>query len=365
MKRNPFKFGTIVDDPFFINRKEEIRTISAILKSENHLIIAAPRRFGKSSLVFKTISQSNRPVIAVDLQLVTSTSDLAAQLLKRIYRVYTTQKLKQFIKQFRVIPTLSVNPVTGSPDISFQPGAPELPLIEDVLNLIEKTSKPEKKIIVIFDEFQEAARLQPRLMNQLRAIMQHHRNINYIFLGSQESLIRDIFEKKKSPFYHFGMIMQLGKIPEKEFLEFLVKGFSDICKHPESVSKEIISFTSCHPYYTQQLAYVVWDRILLSFPEKEVVGSSATDLVRMHEMDYERIWNNFNTTDKKLLIGLAYSDNSPLSEPFSRQFDTGATSTVFSSIRRLAANGYITRPATRYEIDDPFFSLWLKQRREA
>jgi AAA+ ATPase superfamily predicted ATPase len=120
MIRNPFKFGTIVDDPFFINRKEEIKRISSILDSENHLIITAPRRFGKSSLVFKTISQSARPVISVDLQLVTGTSDLAAQLLKRIYRVYTTQKLKQFIKQFRVIPTLSLNPVTGSPDISFQ-----------------------------------------------------------------------------------------------------------------------------------------------------------------------------------------------------------------------------------------------------
>jgi hypothetical protein len=194
--------------------------------------------------------------------------------------------------------------------------------------------------------------------------MQHHRNINYIFLGSQESLIRDIFEKKKSPFYHFGMIMQLGKIPESEFLGFLIKRLRGICKHPETVSKEIISVTSCHPYYTQQLAYVVWEKIQQSFQEKEVVAEAAADLVRMHEMDYERIWNNFNRTDKKLLIGLSYSDLSPLSEAFSRQFDIGATSTVFSSIRRLAADGYITRPVNKYEIDDPFFSLWLKQRRE-
>jgi len=364
VKRNPFKFGSIVDDPYFVDRIEEIKRISSVLNSENHLIITGPRRFGKSSLVFKAISNLKRTVISVDLQLITSPSDLAAQLLKRIYRVYSTQKLKQFIKQFRVIPTLSVNPVTGGVDLSFQPGSPQLPVIEDVLNLIEKISNPEKKIVVIFDEFQEAAGLDPGLMKQLRSIMQHHRNINYIFLGSQESLIRDIFEKKKSSFYHFGMIMPLGKIPENEFMEFLIEGLKGISKQPETIAKEIISTTTCHPYYTQQLAYVVWDKISQSYGEAEIVRDAVGDLIRMHEMDYERIWNNFNKTDKKLLIGLSSTELSPLSEAFYRQVDIGAPSTAFSSIRRLAANGYITRPGNKYEIDDPFFRIWLKQRRD-
>jgi len=64
------------------------------------------------------------------------------------------------------------------------------------------------------------------------------------------------------------------------------------------------------------------------------------------------------------LIGLYSSDLSPLSEAFYRHVDIGASSTAFSSIRRLAAEGYIARTANKYEIDDPFFKIWLKQRRE-
>jgi len=47
--KNPFKFGSIVDGPYFTNRKEEIKKIKSILRSDNHLIIISPRRFGKTS----------------------------------------------------------------------------------------------------------------------------------------------------------------------------------------------------------------------------------------------------------------------------------------------------------------------------
>jgi hypothetical protein len=56
------------------------------------------------------------------------------------------------------------------------------------------------------------------------------------------------------------MIMQLGKIPEKEFLQFLFAGLHGKCKNPGSISEAIISITSCHPYYTQKLGNVVWEK---------------------------------------------------------------------------------------------------------
>lgn len=54
---NPFKFGTIVQEEFFTDRKEEIGKIQQILESKNHLILISPRRFGKSS--FDTQSYPN------------------------------------------------------------------------------------------------------------------------------------------------------------------------------------------------------------------------------------------------------------------------------------------------------------------
>jgi uncharacterized protein len=362
--KNPFKFGTIVDDPYFINRKTEIKKVVAVLESDNHLIVSAPRRFGKSSLILKAVTSLRRPVISIDLQLITSAEDLAAQILKRVYRHYPAERLRQYIKQFRVIPTLSVNPLTNSIDVSFQPTVSRMALLEDVLNLTEKISTSKRKVIMIFDEFQEAARIHPEILQQIRAIIQLHKMVNYIFLGSQESLINEIFQKKKSPFYHFGLIIYLSKIPASEFKVYLTIGFKGVSKNPESIANTVLAITTGHPYYTQQLAFVVWEKLRVSGNETTAVADAVNELLRMHDMDYERIWFNFNKTDKKLLIGLSMSGVSPLSGEFSRMWDIGPTSTIFSCLKRLMGSGFVIKAENGYEIDDPFFQIWLKERRE-
>ena len=363
MKRNPFKFGSIVEGPYFTNRTNEIAKVKSIISSSNHLIVISPRRFGKSSLIFKVTSQLNRPVIALDLQLITSIEDFAAQLLKRVYRVYPFEKIRQFVKHFRIIPTISVNPVSNEVDITFQPASSPMPMLEDVLNLVEKLSNEKKRTIVVFDEFQEAQQIDPNLTRQLRSVIQYHQHVNYIFLGSQESLIRNIFEKKKSPFYHFGMLMQLGKIPRNDFLAYLAGGFIDISGNIKSISSGILDFSDCHPYYTQQMAFVVWEILSQNDKVDDPIAQSIDELVRIHDMDYERIWNAFNKTDKKLLIGLTVSNQTPLSEAFYRKFDLGAPSTVYSSLKRLMQSGFIMKTENKYAIDDPFFQQWIKKRR--
>jgi hypothetical protein len=364
MPKNPFKFGSVVDTPYFTDRREEMRRVKEILASENHLIISSPRRFGKSSLIFKAVQDLDRPVISLDLQLITSTADLASQLLRRIYRIYPFEKVRQYVLHFRVIPTLKINPVSNAVDVSFHQAISEQPLLEDVLNLLEQLSSDKKRLIVIFDEFQEAARISPQLLQQMRAIMQHHKKLNYIFMGSQESLIREIFEKKKSSFYHFGLVMPLGKIPKEDFESYLIHGFQQITNESLRLAEQILHFSDCHPYYTQQLAYMVWEKCRRNPDGTELVAEAVQYLIRQHDMDYERIWYNCQKTDKKLLIGMALSGLTPLSQEFFNQYDIPAASTAYSSLKRLAVSGMLSKTGNRYEIDDPFFSLWLKQKRE-
>ncbi len=42
MKENPFKFGSIVDEPYFTNRIQEIEQVKSIIESQNHLTIIRP-----------------------------------------------------------------------------------------------------------------------------------------------------------------------------------------------------------------------------------------------------------------------------------------------------------------------------------
>jgi uncharacterized protein len=363
METNPFKFGTIVDGEYFTDREEELERISSYIKGENHLILISPRRFGKTSLIRKIVNESGRKYIFLDLQIVLSAEDFAAQLLKRVYRIYPVQKLKSFIKSFRIIPVVNINPVTGAAEISFKTGSKELSPLEDVLNLIEKLGTDNKKIIMVLDEFQDIYRIDKGLDRFLRSVMQNHRHINYIFMGSSESMIREIFEKKNSPFYRFGTLMPLGKINPAKFTPFLEEKFTVITDKSKELSSEILEISDSHPYYTQQLAFTVWEFLVRSPYSPDIVATAANEIVRSHDNDFERLWNTFNRTDMMVLTGMTASDISPLSDEFSRQFGTGASSTVFSTLHRLTQKGILLKENSGYKIDDPFFKRWIIVRR--
>lgn len=365
MNKNPFKFGTIVDAPYFTNRKEEIDKVKAVLKSDNHLIIISPRRFGKTSLIMKVLKEGKRRFIFLDLQLTTNAEDMAAQILKRAYRVYHFERIKQLIKNFRIIPNVTLNPANNEVEISFRTETEGKLPVEDVFNLLEKLSDKKEKLIVVLDEFQEIKSIGKELDSQLRSIIQHHKNINYVFLGSQESLMKDIFEKKKSPFYHFGYMLKLDKIPEREFVEYISRGLKKRGVDPEETAKEIVEITKLHPYYTQQLAFNVWELLNGEDKVKYPVKEAMNEIIHHHDMDYERLWNKINRTDKKILIGMSLSDSAPLSAEFSRKNFSSATSTVFSGLKRLTGEGLIIKTERGYEIDDPFFKKWIEKRREA
>ncbi|MCB9211114.1 MAG: ATP-binding protein [Ignavibacteriales bacterium] len=361
MKTNPFKFGTVVDDEYFTNRTEEIKKIKSILASENHLILISPRRYGKTSLVKKVTSEIKRPIIFLDLQLVTTIEDFTSHLLQKTLNQFPYEKAKQFIKNFRVIPNLSLNPVSNDIDISFNPIQSSQSVLEDVFNLIEKLSSKKNKIIVVFDEFQEINKIEKNLDKKLRAVLQHQKMVNYVMMGSQESLMREIFEKKKSPFYHFGFLIQLNRIPETDFLQFLISRFNMILKDSTKLCKSIIEFTNLHPYYTQQLAFNVWDNLQnkKAVEIKEVIQQSVV----MHDNDYERLWGLLNKTEMKIMIALASAEKSPMTDEIRMQYQLGATSTVFSSIKKLIEKGFVIQINKIYEIEDPFFKEWILMRR--
>ena len=87
--------------------------------------------------------------------------------------------------------------------------------------VLEKVTTAENRFIVVLDEFQEVVKIQKGLDRQLRSLMQRQHNLNYILLGSQESMMEAIFEKKTSSFYHFGQMIRMGKIPYDDFHKYI------------------------------------------------------------------------------------------------------------------------------------------------
>ena len=350
--KNPFKFGVLVDDEFFTDRNEELKEVMWTLNSENHLVLISPRRFGKSSLVAKAVKASGRPCISLNMQNLLSVDDFASKLLRELFRLYPLERIKHLMSHFRIVPTISTNPITNGIDVSFQPVMNSMVLLEDAMALVEKVSTAEKRIIVVFDEFQEVLNIRKGLDKQLRSIMQTQGNLNYVLLGSQESMMTEIFERKKSPFYHFGKLMHLNKIPYEDFREYVAARLP--IEEPEKlheIVEKIISFTNLHPYYTQQLSAQVWDMITYEGIVDGVVEEAIETIVRTHDLDFERLWLNFNRTDRSIMVSLCSGKN-PL------QNRMVASSTSYSGIKRLMKSGYVIRLA-EYELEDPFFKEWI------
>ena len=326
MTTNPFKYGTIVQEPYFTDRKEELATITHTLQSANHLILISPRRFGKTSLVLKAVHTLKRPFIFINVQKAVSVPDLASLIVKETLKQYPLERIKAFLANFRIVPTISINPMTNGMDISFNPGVDSNVLLEDALGLLETVSNGQDRLIAVFDEFQEVLELEKGIDKKLRAIMQEQTHVNYVFLGSQESMMTGIFEKVKSPFYHFGQLMHLKKIPLADFKRYVQEGLSAVSDNAENLAEEILGITNCHPYYTQQLAATVWD--LLNY-----------------------IWTAFSKNERRILRDLA-----TLGKLSSK--DGYATSTTYTTASRMLKAGYLIKTDT-YEIEDPFFKHWI------
>ena len=348
---NPFKFGTIVEEEYFTDRVQEVAYIKEFVCSANHLILISPRRFGKSSVVAKAVKQTGRKHISVNLQQVTSVTDFSTKLLREFFKVHPLERVRHLITHFRIIPTISTNPVTGSIDVSFQPGVDGDILLEDVMTLIERAHTEQERMIVVLDEFQEICELAPKFDKKLRSIMQQQQHINYILLGSQESMMTDIFENKKSPFYHFGEMMRLGKLPREEFYLYLSERLASC--YPDnsgSLADSILNYTSCHPYYSQQLAANVWQIGVLQPDIQDPLRAAIDHIITTHSLDYERLWMNFKRTNKWIMQRL--SSGKPL------QSGEYRTSTIYSALKHLQKDGYVIY-TDHYEMEDPFFREWI------
>lgn len=349
---NPFQFGVIVDNEFFTDRIDELKEVRMSMDSANHLILISPRRFGKSSLVAKAVRESGRPCLSLNMQNMLSVEDFASKLLRELFRLYPLERVRHLMGHFRIIPTVSTNPITNGIDVSFQPVMNSVVLLEDAMDLVEKVSTENRRLVIVLDEFQEILNIHKGLDKQLRSIMQKQQHLNYILLGSQESMMTDIFERKKSPFYHFGKLMRLNKIPYADFKEFIKTRLPlEDQDEQNRIVEEILSFTNLHPYYTQQLSAQVWEMMSYDHLVDGVVGEAISKIVRVHDLDFERLWLNFNRTDRSVMLSLS-KDKNPL------QNRKVASSTSFSAIKRLMKSGYVIR-VTDYEIEDPFFKEWI------
>src|SRR4051812_3451331 len=129
---NPFNYGDLALDDAFTDREDELRALKNDILNGQNVVIFAPRRYGKSSLVWRATQELIRDedvlVAQVDLMKTATKEQLAAKLAAAIYEEIATpllrvrEKASQIFRGLRIVPVMTVDPEDASLGFSFRAG---------------------------------------------------------------------------------------------------------------------------------------------------------------------------------------------------------------------------------------------------
>lgn len=370
---NPFQFGKIVRGENFCNRKEELSSLKSYIKDGYSVWLYSPRRFGKSSLIQKAFSEiEGVQTIYVDLYNVKSLDDFckkyAASLAKNLFS--WKQEIKKLTNSFaqyfkNLSPVVSFDH-SGSPSFSLNVGQiAQQTDVETILNIPQQiSSETEKPICIAFDEFQEIERIDPFLINWMRSSFQHHKNVSYIFLGSEQSLMEMIFNAEKSPFYEFAIKMHINPIAKDELALFIADKFNEKELSISSNTIEaILEKSEGHPHFTQYFSSVVFDLI------RNGVNQDADDftdlwiekIIQSQSVILQGIFDRLTNKQRAVISAIAVLTNEEelFASSTREKYLLPSSSSLSTAIDSLTKKGLIVKVNKRYKILNPVFRAWL------
>lgn len=366
---NPFYFGNEVYGDDFCNRLYELKELKRSVVSGQNLLLYAPRRFGKTSLLKRLIqelSKDNRyKTIYIDLFSISTVEEFIQKYFNLIAKSFEDNQSK-IIELFRTI--LKIRPnitmtLNSSGDVTYGlsfNSKEQNQTLEDVLSLpLSYAKKFDKKVVVIFDEFQEIEQLE--IEKRLRTIIQtHSREVAYIFSGSKKSILRHMFNDNSRAFYKSVKHFYIGEISLDDWVEFIQNKFNHTNKTIDiKYIKQVYEITQGFPYYMQQIMSIIWEKTNYFVTDGIVKESLKLILDRENDL-YSLIWTQLTPNQKSSLKYIIKNDGLNLySNENLKQANLTAT-TLKSTLEALIKKDICDKKNDRYYLVDPFMKYWLE-----
>ena len=228
---NPFVTFGYAGPDYFCDRAEETKKIVSALENERNLTLLAPRRIGKSGLiknVFHNLEKSKSArCVYVDLYPTHDVSDFIESFATAVFSTLengwekAAKAAATFIKSCR--PTVAFDPYLGVPKFSFDLATASAQVTLD--EIFKYLDRQQSRIVIAFDEFQQIARYPFKGMEALlRAHVQFQTGTRFIFAGSKQRMMDEMFLSANRPFYHSTQIVKIAEIDSARYYAF-AQGF--------------------------------------------------------------------------------------------------------------------------------------------
>jgi len=378
--RNPFEFGRELSLDELVDREEELAGLRAVLIGARKDFLIGPRRYGKTSLLAAAAELARREkalVLRYDAE-VYPTLDLLAARLVRDYAASLAGPAERVAKAVRtffkaVKPSVSFKPLDGTWSVSLgvqPPPAGALPLLLDVLEGFERAARSRSRPTgLILDEFQRIVeRGGMDAEGQLRAAVQRHRHLAYVFAGSETRLLAAMTNDASRPFYRLGERGFLGPIPRTAFRPFLVKGLKPVLTVTDEGIEAILDAAEDVPYNVQLLAHACWEagntsRSGTRLTPEFVAGVNAS-AARRNDPLFTQLWTSLTPPQQKAVLALLNEGGQGLaSSAVSRKYDVPVP-TMQKALKALETRRIVREESARGEVrlrlEDPLFGSWVR-----
>ena len=329
---NPFVIYGYKGAEYFCDRKKETEVIMKALQNERNIVLISPRRIGKTGLihhVFESISKQEPETHCFYLD------------------INATRNLSQFIQ-------LLAKTVIGK-----VPSQRE----DSLKHIFEYLKQSEKRIYIAIDEFQQIAEYpEDGTEALLRSYIQFLPNVYFIFAGSKQHMMTDMFLSAKRPFYQSSQILNLPLINQDEYHHFANRwmGTRNLTMDPDTFAY-LYNKVDGQTWYIQDILNRLYQN------GKEITTAEIDDvtleLVNEQEVAFVNYYDSLTDNQAALLSAIAQDKavTSILSQDFISRHNLPAASSVSLALKTLINREFIYKYNGSYIIYDRFFGMWLRK----
>jgi hypothetical protein len=370
---NPFRYGALALDDAFTDREQETAELKADALNGQDVVLFAPRRYGKSSLIWRVSQEliaEGALVAHVNLMTTPTVTQLAEKLARTIHDdiaspMFRAKERLRIFQGLRIRPTVTVDPEDGSLSFSFDAGKRTADLNATLERLLELpgqlAGERKRQVVLILDEFQEVVDIDANLPRLMRSVFQQQPEVAHFYLGSKRHMMERIFSDENEPFWRSAKEIELDVIEPRPFAEYIERQFKRTGKQiaPAAVDA-VLDTTRGHPYATQELCYFLWQDTPAGAGATDVqVREAVVRVLNSEHAHFSLVWEGAPAHQRLLLRALAEEPGHPISADYRRRHALPGGSSVQRALGALEKAELIGRRRGEAWISEPFLAQWV------
>lgn len=367
---NPFVYKGYDGSSYFCDREKETENLISALKNGRNITLLSPRKIGKTGLikhVFNRILSTEKDAVCIYVDIFSTQNlhdfvqVLGAAIVDEALRREKSlmSKVLDAFKAWR--PVVTVDVLTGMPSLSLNiDSTSDEYTLKSIFDYL-KSSK--KKVYVAIDEFQQVAYYPEKGTEALLRSHVQFSNAGFIFSGSRQHLMAEMFNSPQRPFYQSTEFMNLQPIPEDAYYEFASRFFE--------AKKGILSQEVFHDIYQRFDGYTWYIQLMMNrlyegnkrITELHQATDAIIAVLATLTPQYEMLMTFLTSNQVNLLKAIAKEGKveQPQSNEFVKRNDLPGPSSVKAALDVLVDKELVYTQPDGYIIYDRLLNLWLQR----